>query len=119
MYQLSKGAFQLYAKCSTALIIFQLLSTFYSQSPMYRGPAHDRDLPSIARPWSALTSKLGPVGFYKGRQVPATGRLTRKGAFEVLEHKRPRYRMPTGLESSELKPYVARDPSFASAKKAG
>ena len=70
--------------------------------------------------WSALTSKLGPVGFYKGRQVAATGRLTRKGAFEVLEHKRPRYRMPAGFESSELKPYVARDPSFAAAaKKAG
>ena len=71
--------------------------------------------------WSALTSKLGPVGFYKGRQVAATGRLTRKGAFEVLEHKRPRYRLPAaaGLENSELKPYVARDPSFAAAKKAG
>lgn len=70
--------------------------------------------------WSALTSKLGPVGFYKGRQVEAAGRLTRKGAFEVLEHRRPRYRLPEGLESSELRPYVARDPSFAAAsKKAG
>ena len=73
--------------------------------------------------WSALTSKLGPVGFYKGRQVPSTGRLTRKGAFEVLEHKRPRFRLPSigGVESSELKPYVARDPSFtaSASKKAG
>lgn len=69
--------------------------------------------------WSALTSKIGPVGFYKGRQVPSAGRLTRKGAFEVLEHRRPRYRVPAGIESSELKPYVARDPSFAASKKAG
>jgi len=65
--------------------------------------------------WKALTPKLGPVGFYKGRGVPSTGRLTRKGAFEVQEHKRPRYVMPEGINETELKPYVAWDPSFSAA----
>lgn len=32
-----------------------------------------------AKGWAVLTPKLGPVGFYKGRGVPATGRHTRKG----------------------------------------
>jgi hypothetical protein len=31
--------------------------------------------------FAALTSKIGPVGFYKGRGVKATGRHTRKGEF--------------------------------------
>ena len=31
------------------------------------------------RGWTALTPKLGPVGFYKGRGVPSAGRHTRKG----------------------------------------
>lgn len=32
-----------------------------------------------AKGWAVLTPKLGPVGFYKGRGVSATGRHTRKG----------------------------------------
>lgn len=66
--------------------------------------------------WNALTPKLGPVGFYKGRGVPSTGRLTRKGAFRVQEHKRPAYVVPEGPSSTGLRPYVARDPSLAAAK---
>ena len=62
--------------------------------------------------WSILTPTLGPVGFYKGRGVPSTGRITRKGAFQVLDHKRPECVVPD-VRGSELRPYVARGVKIA------
>ena len=39
--------------------------------------ARGRRVPRLG--WATLTSKIGPVGFYKGRGVKATGKHTRKG----------------------------------------
>jgi hypothetical protein len=57
--------------------------------------------------FAQLTSKIGPVGYYKGKGSNSEGRHTSKGKYVVQEWKRMKVGGRYGpAETSELKPYV-------------
>eukprot|EP00884_Botryococcus_braunii_P011041 jgi/Botrbrau1/19939/Bobra.0059s0056.1 len=58
--------------------------------------------------WTRLTSKIGPIGYYKGKGVKSVGHHTSKGGYRILAHKRPFYVVPD-LTGFELRPYVGFD----------
>ncbi|XP_059077796.1 uncharacterized protein LOC131079557 isoform X3 [Cryptomeria japonica] len=41
-----------------------------------------------------LTSKKGPIGYYKGKNCKSTGFHTRKGGYVLMEEKLPHYIVP-------------------------
>ncbi|CAM6127842.1 unnamed protein product [Calypogeia fissa] len=57
---------------------------------------------------TALTTKRGPKGFYKGKGCKSTGRHTSKGGYVLMPEKLPIYVVPD-LTDFKLKAYVAHD----------
>jgi large subunit ribosomal protein L41 len=57
---------------------------------------------------TALTTKRGPKGFYKGKGCKSTGRHTSKGGYVLMPEKLPIYVAPD-LTDFKLKAYVAHD----------
>ncbi|BBN11583.1 large subunit ribosomal protein L41 [Marchantia polymorpha subsp. ruderalis] len=55
---------------------------------------------------TALTTKRGPKGFYKGKGCKSTGRHTSKGGYILMAEKLPQYVVPD-LTDFKLKAYVA------------
>ncbi|KAL3696810.1 hypothetical protein R1sor_010886 [Riccia sorocarpa] len=56
--------------------------------------------------YTALTSKRGPKGFYKGKGCKSTGRHTSKGGYILMAEKLPQFVVPD-LTDFKLKAYVA------------
>ncbi|KAL2642922.1 hypothetical protein R1flu_010509 [Riccia fluitans] len=56
--------------------------------------------------YTALTTKRGPKGFYKGKGCKSTGRHTSKGRYILMAEKLPQFVVPD-LTGFKLKPYVA------------
>ena len=56
--------------------------------------------------YTVLSPKRGNKHYYKGKGAASTGRHTRKGGYELLEHKLPNFAVPD-LAGFELKPYVS------------
>ncbi|KAK9823882.1 hypothetical protein WJX72_006162 [[Myrmecia] bisecta] len=68
------------------------------------GLARGRRVPRSG--FTALTSKRGPKGFYKGKGAQPTGHHTRKGGYRILKERIPDYVVPD-LTGFKLLPYVA------------
>eukprot|EP01137_Pigoraptor_chileana_P021056 Opistho-2@84281 len=54
-----------------------------------------------------LTTKKGPIGYYKGRGAAPTGYHSRKGRYIIVPSKIPEIVVPD-LSTTELRPYVGR-----------
>jgi len=57
----------------------------------------------------ALTGKFGPKSFYKGNNARVMGRFRKTGGKYLVDWKTrvPDYRVPSGLDVTELRPYVS------------